>query len=99
MRDESLRVLQAITIIAMFISNLRETFSNLPKVNQFKPLVFHRIDISNRYVGYTIIWYTTAMIELAILGLLKERPMHGYDLRKRLRDDFGPLANISYGSL
>jgi len=39
------------------------------------------------------------MIELAILGLLKERPMHGYDLRKRLKDDFGPLANISYGSL
>ncbi len=45
------------------------------------------------------ICYTHAMIELAILGLLKERPMHGYDLRKRLRDDFGPLANISYGSL
>ncbi len=39
------------------------------------------------------------MIELAILGLLKEGPMHGYDLRKRLKNDFGPLANISYGSL
>ena len=43
--------------------------------------------------------YTIIMIELAILGLLKEGPMHGYDLRKRLKNDFGPLANISYGSL
>ncbi|MDA8290232.1 MAG: PadR family transcriptional regulator [Actinomycetota bacterium] len=39
------------------------------------------------------------MLELAILGLLKQRPMHGYDLRKRLRDDFGPMANLSFGSL
>ncbi len=40
-----------------------------------------------------------SMIEFALLGLLKERPMHGYDLRKRLREDFGPLANLSFGSL
>lgn len=39
------------------------------------------------------------MLELALLGLLKERPMHGYDLRKRLREDFGPLSNLSFGSL
>src|SRR5579863_8754186 len=39
------------------------------------------------------------MIEFALLGLLKERPMHGYDLRKHLRADFGPLANLSFGSL
>lgn len=25
--------------------------------------------------------------------------MHGYDLRKRLREDAGPLANLSFGSL
>ncbi len=25
--------------------------------------------------------------------------MHGYDLRKRLREDFGPLSNLSFGSL
>ena len=25
--------------------------------------------------------------------------MHGYDLRKRLRDDAGPLTNLSFGSL
>lgn len=39
------------------------------------------------------------MLELAILGLLKERPMHGYDLRKRLRSGFGLLASLSFGSL
>ncbi|MHB8246660.1 MAG: PadR family transcriptional regulator [Acidimicrobiales bacterium] len=39
------------------------------------------------------------MLELAILGLLKERPMHGYDLRKRLRSGFGLVASLSFGSL
>lgn len=39
------------------------------------------------------------VLELAILGLLKERPMHGYDLRKRLRDELGPFSNLSFGSL
>ncbi len=39
------------------------------------------------------------VLELALLGLLKERPMHGYDLRKRLREDVGLLANLSFGSL
>ena len=39
------------------------------------------------------------MLDLALLGLLKERPMHGYDLRKRLRQDFDVLANLSFGSL
>lgn len=39
------------------------------------------------------------MLELALLGLLKEGPMHGYDLRKQLREDFGPLSNLSFGSL
>ena len=39
------------------------------------------------------------MLELAILGLLKERPMHGYDLRKRLRSGFGLVATLSFGSL
>ncbi|HUY06158.1 MAG TPA: PadR family transcriptional regulator [Acidimicrobiales bacterium] len=39
------------------------------------------------------------MLEFAILGLLKEHSMHGYDLRRHLRDDFGVLANLSFGSL
>lgn len=39
------------------------------------------------------------MLELAILGLLKERSRHGYDIRKSLREDFGVLSNLSFGSL
>ena len=39
------------------------------------------------------------MLELAILGLLKELPLHGYELRKRLNSSLGPLWGVSYGSL
>ncbi len=39
------------------------------------------------------------MLELAILGLVKERPMHGYEIRKSLREGFGVLSNLSFGSL
>ena len=39
------------------------------------------------------------MLELAILGLLKELPLHGYELKKRLNDNLGHLWGVSYGSL
>ncbi len=39
------------------------------------------------------------MLELAILGLLKERSMHGYQLSKRLADTLGAFWKVSYGSL
>ncbi len=39
------------------------------------------------------------MLELAILGLLKEQPLHGYELKKRLGDTLGFLWGVSYGSL
>jgi DNA-binding PadR family transcriptional regulator len=40
------------------------------------------------------------MLELAILGLLQEAPMHGYELRKELATKLGTLrAAISYGTL
>jgi DNA-binding PadR family transcriptional regulator len=39
------------------------------------------------------------MLELAILGLLKERAMHGYQLKKRLSETLGSLWVVSYGSL
>ncbi|MEV0249637.1 PadR family transcriptional regulator [Nocardia sp. NPDC050712] len=39
------------------------------------------------------------MLELAILGLLLEAPMHGYELRKRLTGLLGPFRAFSYGSL
>ena len=39
------------------------------------------------------------MLELAILGLLKERSMHGYQLKKRLSETLGPFWQVSYGTL
>ena len=39
------------------------------------------------------------MLELAILGLLKERSMHGYQLSRELSDSLGGFWRVSYGSL
>jgi DNA-binding PadR family transcriptional regulator len=39
------------------------------------------------------------LLELAILGLLKEQTMHGYQLSKRLADTLGAFWKVSYGSL
>ncbi|GAC66878.1 PadR family transcriptional regulator [Gordonia soli] len=39
------------------------------------------------------------MLEMAILGLLLESPMHGYELRKRLTGLLGAFRAFSYGSL
>ncbi|HEX3614016.1 MAG TPA: PadR family transcriptional regulator [Sporichthyaceae bacterium] len=41
----------------------------------------------------------SGVLELAVLGLLHESPMHGYELRKRLNALLGTLRAISYGSL
>lgn len=50
------------------------------------------VDISDRYIG-------AALLELAILGLLKEQELHGYELKKRLSETLGPLSSVSFGSL
>ncbi len=39
------------------------------------------------------------MLELPILGLLKESPLHGYELKKRLNETLGHVWGVSYGSL
>ncbi|MDA3630908.1 PadR family transcriptional regulator [Saccharopolyspora oryzae] len=39
------------------------------------------------------------MLELAVLGLLHEAPMHGYELRKRLHDTPGAFRALSCGTL
>jgi DNA-binding PadR family transcriptional regulator len=39
------------------------------------------------------------MLEIAVLGLLSESPMHGYELRKRLATTLGTFRAFSYGSL
>ena len=39
------------------------------------------------------------MLELPVLGLLKEKSMHGYELRKQLGAMLGPFWQVSWGSL
>ncbi|GAA1267633.1 PadR family transcriptional regulator [Saccharothrix xinjiangensis] len=39
------------------------------------------------------------MLEFAILGLLHEAPMHGYELRKRLTELLGAFRAFSFGTL
>ena len=39
------------------------------------------------------------MLDLAILGLLEERDLHGYEIRRQLREHLGLLANVSFGSI
>ena len=39
------------------------------------------------------------MLEFAVLGLLDEAPMHGYELRTRLKAVLGAFRAFSYGSL
>jgi DNA-binding PadR family transcriptional regulator len=39
------------------------------------------------------------LLEFAVLGLLHESPLHGYELRKRLNTVLGSFRALSYGSL
>jgi DNA-binding PadR family transcriptional regulator len=55
--------------------------------------VLHRADASPRSIE------GLAVLELAILGLLKEQPMHGYELRKQLSQKLGFFWTVSFGSL
>ncbi len=41
----------------------------------------------------------SGVLEFAVLGLLQDAPMHGYELRKRLNAVLGTFRAISYGSL
>jgi DNA-binding PadR family transcriptional regulator len=65
----------------------------------------YQFDTSSRAVGLLLertgerVTRRNAVLELAILGLLHESPMHGYELRKRLNALLGTLRAFSYGSL
>lgn len=39
------------------------------------------------------------VLDLAVLGLLNDTPMHGYELRKQLAGVLGPFRALSYGTL
>ena len=57
----------------------------------------YRLDILGHTIGAGA--EEVAVLELAILGLLAEAPVHGYELRKKLSLRLGGLRVISYGSL
>ena len=42
---------------------------------------------------------TCFVLDLAVLGLLKETPMSGYELKKQLSVKLGAFWRVSYGSL
>lgn len=41
----------------------------------------------------------SGLLDLAVLGLLHESPLHGYELRKRLNALLGSFRALSYGTL
>ena len=41
----------------------------------------------------------STVLETAVLGLLNDSPLHGYELRKRLNLVLGSFRALSYGSL
>jgi DNA-binding PadR family transcriptional regulator len=41
----------------------------------------------------------SAVLELAVLGVLRNTPMHGYELRKQITSVLGLFRALSYGSL
>ena len=41
----------------------------------------------------------SAVLELAVLGVLRRTPMHGYELRKQITSVLGLFRALSYGSL
>ena len=69
--------------------------------------MFYRDDVSLRYIvapsldrGDKPREEGAGVLDLAILGLLQESAMHGYELRKQLATKLGAIrAAISYGSL
>src|SRR5207245_9822799 len=54
--------------------------------------------IAVRYIG-PIYRGDRSVLEMAVLGLLKERTMHGYELKKELTATLGQFWQVSYGSL
>ena len=63
-------------------------------------LYIYRTDICGRYIARTDRGGTAHdMLELAILGLLKQQPMHGYQLSRELGGSLGGFWRVSYGSL
>jgi DNA-binding PadR family transcriptional regulator len=63
-------------------------------MHRYTPLRY----IDSIYRSFTTVERTT-VLELAILGSLKEQPLHGYELKKRVGETQGSVWAISFGSL
>lgn len=67
--------------------------------------MIYRLDISDEHKGAgtgapeAVSVKQAGMLELPVLGLLKDRAMHGYELRKQLGAMLGPFWQVSWGSL
>jgi DNA-binding PadR family transcriptional regulator len=63
----------------------------------------YHFDTSNQHLfaprEATVVSRKSGVLDLAVLGLLHESALHGYELSKRLKGVLGPLRAISYGSL
>jgi DNA-binding PadR family transcriptional regulator len=60
-------------------------------------VLIHRVENSTR--TFEVGREEVGVLEIAILGLLNDSPMHGYELRKRLSELLGTFRAFSYGSL
>ena len=64
-----------------------------------------RVDVSGRYIDSQDeaeevgVNRRSGVLTLAVLGLLHESAMHGYELRKRLNATLGSFRVLSYGTL
>jgi len=55
-----------------------------------------------RYIDLIYLFVMTKradILEFAVLGMLGDGPLHGYELRKRLDTVLGPFRTLSFGSL
>src|SRR6185312_625653 len=75
----------------------------------------YRVGVSARCIGHTTAYEPygahsrrrkeqamakrSQILELAVLGLLHEHPMHGYELRRQLNVQLGAFRALSYGTL
>ena len=63
-----------------------------------------RLDISNGYItrnkaGGGAMRSRSETLEFALLGLLAQSPLHGYELRKRMISIYGPFRALSFSVL
>ena len=66
---------------------------------RFDTSLWHIIEDRQTEVRAGMVGQRSRVLELAVLGLLHEAPMHGYELRKRLNSTLGAFRAFGYGSL